>query len=146
MAKSKLHEYCLSEVMEIRLVASMFLLWQGLSCSAPITTEAEATSKALKGSFEMLEARVEGDALVLRIQYCSQGQDDFMLLSSGAPTKSLPRQVLLELHHNGSSNLSKSIVTEVKSFNLIPYRDPDNDVVHIRIKGLSEVLVYRYTQ
>tara|TARA_X000000950_G_scaffold285395_1_gene391235 strand:+ start:2108 stop:2410 length:303 start_codon:yes stop_codon:yes gene_type:complete len=98
----------------------------------------------VSGPFELLDARVEGDALVVRVQYSGGGQHDFALVSTGAPTKSLPRQVLLELRHDSQGDLAKAMITEERSFDLTPYRDPRNNVIHLRIQGVDDVLVYSY--
>ena len=36
------------------------------------------------------------------------------------------------------------MITEERTFDLTPYRDPMNNVVHLRIQGVDDVLVYRY--
>ena len=124
----------------------VYLLFAGacLGCSAPAEVQANADAE-MSDSFELLDARVEGDALVLRVQYSGGSQaHDFALVSTGAPTKSLPRQVLLELRHDGQGDLAKAMITEERTFDLIPHRDSRNNVVHLRIQGIDGVLVYRY--
>ena len=41
-------------------------------------------------------------------------------------------------------DLAKAMITEERTFDLTPYRDPMNNVVHLRIQGVDDVLVYRY--
>lgn len=124
----------------------VYLLFVGvcLSCSAPASVQATSNA-AVSVPFELLDARVEGDALVVRVQYSGEGQHDFALVSTGAPTKSLPRQVILELRHDSPGDLAKAMITEERTFDLTPYRDPRNNVVYLRIQGFDDVLVYRYT-
>ena len=123
----------------------VYLLFVGgcLSCSAPAKVQVPPDA-AVSDPFQLVDARVEGDALVVRVQYSGGGQHDFTLVSTGAPTKSLPRQVLLELRHDSQGDLAKAMITEERTFDLTPYRDPMNNVVHLRIQGVDDVLVYRY--
>lgn len=123
----------------------VYLLFVGgyLGCSAPATVQATSNAAA-SDPFELLDARVEGDALVLRVQYSGGGRHDFALVFTGAPTKSLPRQVLLEVRHDSQGDLAKALITEERSFDLTPHRDPKNTVVHLLIQGVDGFLVYRY--
>ena len=123
----------------------VYLLFVGgcLSCSAPAMVQATSDA-AVSDPFELLDARVKGDALVVRVQYSGGGQHDFALVSTGAPTKSRPRQVSLELRHDSQGDLAKAMITEERTFDLTPYRDLRNNVVHLRIRGVDDVLVYRY--
>ena len=129
--------------MTARIFIYLFFVGGCLSCSPPAAVQATSEA-AVSDPFELLDARVEGDALVVRVQYSGGGQHDFALVSSGAPTKSLPRQVLLEIRHDSQGDLAKAMITEERTFDLTPYSDPKNNVVHLRIQGVDDVLVYRY--
>lgn len=143
MTKYVRHGFCSSKGMTARILVYVLCVGACLSCSAPATVQATSDA-AVCDPFELLDARVEGDALVVRVQYSGAGQHDFTLVSTGAPTKSLPRQVLLELRHDSQGDLAKAMITEERTFDLTPYRDPMNNVVHLRIQGVDDVLVYRY--
>ena len=123
----------------------IYLLFVGgcLSCSPPAAVQATSEA-AVSDPFELLDARVEGDALVVRVEYSGGGQHDFALVSSGAPTKSIPRQVLLEIRHDSQGDLAKAMIIEERTFDLTPYSDPKNNEVHLRIQGVDDVIVYRY--
>ena len=130
--------------MTARIFIYFLFVGGGLSCSPPAVVQATSEA-AVSDPFELLDARVEGDALVVRVQYSGGGQHDFALVSSGAPPKSLPRQVLLEIRHDSQGDLAKAMITEERTFDLTPYRDLSNNVVHLRIHGVDDVLFYRYT-
>lgn len=115
-----------------------------LGCAAPANVQATAATAA-SDPFELMEARVDGDVLVLRVQYSGGSQvHDFELHSAAAPTKSLPRQVLLTVHHDAHGDRARAMIEEERTFDLTTYRDPRNNVVHLRIEGVDDVLVYRY--
>lgn len=132
--------------MTARILFYLMFVGGCLSCSAPATVQ--ATSDAtVSDPFELLDARVEGDALVFQVQYSGGSQaHDFELHSAAAPTKSLPRQVLLIVYHNAHGDRARAMITEERTFDLTPYRDPSNSVVHLRIQGVDDILVYRYTR
>lgn len=133
--------------MTARIFAFVFLFGACLGCSAPEAVQSISNADVLGDPFELLDARLDGDALVLLVQYSGGSKaHDFDVLTSGAPTKSLPRQVLLSVNHNGHGDRSRAVVKEERKFDLVPYRDPRNNVVHIRIQGVENVLVYRYGQ
>jgi hypothetical protein len=116
-----------------------------LGCSSSANVQATAAA-AVSDSFELMEARVEGDVLVLWVQYSGGSKvHDFELHSAGAPTKSLPRQVLLTVHHNAHGDRARAMIEEERTFDLTTYRDPRNNVVHLRMEGVDDVLVYRYS-
>ena len=132
--------------MTARILVCLLFVGGCLSCSFPAAVQATSDA-ALSDPFELLAARVEGDTLVLRVQYSGGSQaHEFELHSAAAPTKSLPRQVLLVVHHNAHGDRSRAMVTEERIFDLTPYKDPRNNLVHLRIQGVDEVLVYRYTR
>ena len=130
--------------MTARILVCLLFVGGCLSCSSPAAVQATSNA-AVSDPFDLLAARVEGDSLVLRVQYSGGSQaHEFELHSAAAPTKSLPRQVLLVVHHNAHGDRSRAMVTEERTFDLTPYRDPMNNVVHLRIQGVDDVLVYRY--
>lgn len=143
MTKYVRHGFCSSKGMTDRIL--VYLLFVGVchSCSTPATVQATSDA-AVSDPFELLDARLEGDVLVVRVQYSGGGQHDFALVSTGAPTKSFPRQVLLEIRHDSQGDLAKAMITEERTFDLTPYRDHRNNVVHLRIQGVDDVLVYSY--
>lgn len=115
-----------------------------LGCTSPANMQATVATAA-NDPFELMEARAEGDVLVLRVQYSGGSQvHDFELHSAAAPTKSLPRQVLLTVHHDAHGDRARAMIEEERTFDLTTYQDPRNTVVHLRIEGVDDVLVYRY--
>ena len=146
MAKFVRHGFCSSKGMTARILVYLMFVGWCLSCSTPEHVLSTSETPA-NDPFELLDARVEGDALVLRVQYSGGSQaHDFELHSVAAPTKSLPRQVILTVHHNAYGDRSRAMMAEERTFDLTPYRDSRNNVVHLRIQGVDEVLVYHYTR
>lgn len=146
MTKYVRHGFCSSKGMTARILVYVLFVGMCLSCSAPANVHA-ISDATVSDPFELLDARVEGDSLVLRVQYSGGSQaHEFELHSTAAPTKSLPRQVLLVVHHNAHGDRSRAMIAEERTFDLTPYRDPRNNLIHLRIQGVDEVLVYRYTR
>lgn len=120
--------------------------------AASVASAATATSAAAKvdppsqsDPFQLLAARVDGDSLVLTVQYSGgSAAHDFRLDPQGAPTKSLPRQQFFSLHHDAHGDLARALITEERAFDLVPYRDPRNAVVHLRLENWDETVVYGY--
>ncbi|MBO75444.1 MAG: hypothetical protein CMD33_09245 [Flavobacteriales bacterium] len=133
--------------MTARTILCLFIVGICFGCSVPESVQSVSNADVFGDPFELLDASVEGDELVLLVQYSGGSKaHDFALLTSGAPTKSLPRQVLLSVNHNSHGDRARAMITEERKFDLMPYRDPRNSVVHIRIQGVENVLVYRYAQ
>lgn len=144
MAKFGRHGFCSSKGMTARINFLILFFGAFLGCTSPANMQATADAAA-SDPFELTEARVDGDALVLRVQYSGGSEvHDFELHSAAAPTKSLPRQVLLTVHHDAHGDRARAMIEEERRFDLTTYRDPRNNVVHLRIKGVDDVLVYCY--
>lgn len=96
--------------------------------------------------FSLLGARIEGDSLLVRLQYGGGFREHrFGLFSVGPATKSLPRQQPLLMLHDSKGDMGKALITEDRSFDLKPFRDPSHHVVMIRLDGWPELLDYTYS-
>lgn len=98
-----------------------------------------------KDPFELIKAEITGDSLTVTVQYSGgSAEHEFTLESKGAATKSLPRQQMFALHHDAHGDRARALITEERRFSLTAWQDPRNTVVHIRLEGWEEVLVYSY--
>ncbi len=108
--------------------------------------EIDPTYKNIKtDSFRLLESNVEGDNLILLVQYGGGCREhEWKLKTNGAYAKSLPPQITLNLEHNANSDMCRALVTDTLKFNLEPLRYPGNLELYVRILGY-EKQVNRYT-
>ena len=108
--------------------------------------EMDPTYKNIKtDSFTLLESSLEGDNLILLVQYGGGCREhEWKLKTNGAYAKSLPPQITLNLEHNANSDMCRALVTDTLEFNLEPLRYPGNLQLDVRILGY-EKQVNRYT-
>jgi len=108
--------------------------------------EIDPTYKNIKtDSFNLLESSLEGDNLILLVQYGGGCREhEWKLKTNGAYAKSLPPQITLNLEHNANSDMCRALVTDTLEFNLEPLRYPGNLQLDVRILGY-EKQVSRYT-
>lgn len=108
--------------------------------------EIDPTYKNIKtDSFTLLESSLEGDNLILLVQYGGGCREhEWKLKTNGAYAKSLPPQITLNLEHNANSDMCRALVTDTLEFNLEPLRYPGNLQLDVRILGY-EKQVNRYT-
>tara|TARA_B100000795_G_scaffold26831_3_gene17815 strand:- start:387 stop:863 length:477 start_codon:yes stop_codon:yes gene_type:complete len=108
--------------------------------------EMDPTYKNIKtDSFNLLESSLEGDNLILLVQYGGGCREhEWKLKTNGAYAKSLPPQITLNLEHNANSDMCRALVTDTLEFNLEPLRYPGNLQLDVRILGY-EKQVNRYT-
>jgi len=108
--------------------------------------EIDPTYKNIKtDSFTLLESNVEGDNLILLVQYGGRCEEhEWKLKTNGAYAKSLPPQITLNLEHNANGDMCRALLTDTLEFNLEPVRYPGTLELDVRILGY-EKQVNRYT-
>lgn len=116
-----------------------------VACATTADSVKTGQAEFANDPFELLDARVSGDSLVATVQYGGgSAEHDFTLEGIGVATKSLPRQQMLAVRHDAHGDRARALITEERRFPLADWQDPRNTVVHIRLEGWEEVLVYRY--
>lgn len=142
--------------MKSMFFSCLIVVCAAAGCSSPSATAASEASPASaeqvdapsqSDPFQLQSVQVVGDSLVLTLQYSGGGAaHDFRLVPQGAPTKSLPRQQLLVLHHDAHGDFARALITEERAFDLLPYRDPRNTLVHLRLESWGETVMYSYNR
>lgn len=131
-------------IQSIRGLAAVLVVFLA-ACATAEDAVQPVRAEASKDPFELIKAEVTGDTLTVTVQYSGgSAKHDFMLEPQGAATKSLPRQQMLVLRHNAHGDRARALITEERKFPLAAWQDPRNSVVHIRLEGWEEVMVYRY--
>lgn len=116
-----------------------------VACATAADSVKTGQAEFTNDPFVLLEARVSGDSLVATVQYSGgSAEHEFALEGIGVATKSLPRQQMLAVRHDAHGDLARALITEERRFPLANWQDPRNTVVHIRLEGWEEMLVYRY--
>jgi hypothetical protein len=81
-------------------------------------------------------AEIKDDCLHLRISYSGGCKEhDFALVWSGAMSKSLPPQLVLELGHNSHEDMCEAIKTTDQYFDLKDLKFPGQNEIIIRIQS-----------
>ena len=131
-------------ILSIRSLAAALIVFLA-ACATVEDAVQPVRAEAATDLFELIKAEVTGDSLTVTVQYSGgSAEHEFTLESKGAATKSLPRQQMLVLHHDAHGDRARALITEERRIPLAALQDPRNTVVHIRLEGWEEVLVYRY--
>lgn len=125
------------------------LFWVSLlvlaSCAANRTGQG-TSHDAIPSPFEIVAAAVEGDSLRTTLRYGGGFRTHtFALEATGAATKSLPRQQPLRLVHDADGDMGRALISEDRSFDLRPFRDPSQSRIVLRLEGWEGRLEYTYT-
>ncbi|MAC17231.1 MAG: hypothetical protein CMC97_02900 [Flavobacteriales bacterium] len=100
----------------------------------------------ISSPFDIVEAVVRGDSLWTTLRYGGGFRTHtFALEATGAATKSLPRQQPLRLVHDADGDMGRALISEDRSFDLRPFRDPGRGMIVLRLEGWHGRLEYTYT-
>ena len=114
------------------------------ACSGPRDA---AVSLSWDSPFSVENAAVDGDSLRVTVQYGGGFREhDFRMVSGGTATKSLPRQQPVTLEHEGHGDPGRALITEERSFDLTPFRDPSQGRIVLLLAGWDARLEYVYPQ
>lgn len=102
--------------------------------------EIDPTYKNIKtDSFRLLESNVEGDNLILLVQYGGGCEaHEWKLKTNGAYAKSLPPKITLNLEHNANGDRCRALLTDTIEFNLEPVRYLGTLELDVRILGYEK--------
>ncbi|MEJ6680642.1 MAG: hypothetical protein QNL21_00970 [Flavobacteriales bacterium] len=102
--------------------------------------EIDPTYKNIKtDSFRLLESNVEGDNLILLVQYGGGCEEhEWKLKTNGAYAKSLPPKITLNLEHNANGDRCRALLTDTIEFNLEPVRYLGTLELDVRILGYEK--------
>ncbi|MGB1074712.1 MAG: hypothetical protein ACPGYK_00880 [Flavobacteriales bacterium] len=126
----------------------------GLGCQAtsPVAAEQEShqhipdqVDATPTHPFELLDALVLGDSLVIEVQYgggCAE--HDFSLLSRGPLMKSMPPKQMLQVVHYTTGDPCRALVVERQAFDLTPWRASPRGVTVIVLENWQTPLNYEY--
>ena len=99
----------------------------------------------ISSPFDIVQAVVKGDSLRTTLRYGGGFRTHtFALEATGAATKSLPRQQPLRLVHDADGDMGRALISEDRSFDLRPFRDPSQSMIVLRLEGWQGRLEYTY--
>ena len=124
------------------------IICMACASTVPSATGQEATATQPRGGgdpFTLVDVTVEGDSLVTTVRYGGGFRTHgFRLESTGAATKSLPRQQPLHILHDAYGDMGRALIEERRAFGLVPFRDPNQPRVMLRIEGWVGLIEYSY--
>ena len=108
------------------------------------TSDSHAEENASKASdhFELLDAKIEGDSLLLSVQYGGGCAEHTFELMAGPMLKSLPPKQLLEISHDAHGDNCRALLQTKIQFDLTPYRGSPRGITVIKIGDYE--LTYEY--
>lgn len=134
-----------------------FVGWTGCRAKAPASSgEDRAAEKAIaqeqiqvdaqpEAPFELLEASIAGDSLVVLVQYGGGcGEHAFSLRQKGPMMKSLPPKQMLEVVHRTEGDPCRALIRERHAFDLTRFRGTPRGVTVILLENWNEPLNYAY--
>ena len=125
------------------------LLAAFISCAQqePTTaTQAATESTVPEAPFELLDAKIVGDSLVINVQYGGGCAEDhaFTLESNGPMMKSLPPKLPLRVVHRTAGDPCRALIVERHALDLRPWRGTPRGVTVIVLENWKENLPYEY--
>lgn len=96
--------------------------------------------------FNILESKIEGDSLIMTVQYGGGCEHHtFSLFSNNMYMKSLPMQLNLALEHQGNNDMCRALLTHRIAFDIKACRPPSGNQLRISINGDREkMLDYKF--
>jgi hypothetical protein len=111
----------------------------------PFRVDAAYSGPATSDAFEILSQKVEGDKLIMEVQYGGGCElHTFELISNGAYMKSLPMKLNMWLTHNGRNDMCRAMLTNTLTFDISSIKPSSGKELHLIINGNSDkVVVYK---
>jgi hypothetical protein len=110
------------------------------------TTSDSSESRVPEAPFELLDAKVVGDSLVINVRYGGGCAEDhaFTLESNGPMMKSLPPKLPLRVVHRTAGDPCRALIVERHALDLKPWRGTPRGVTVILLENWKENLPYEY--
>jgi len=148
---------------QVFLLAILITLLFQSACTEQIETNQNDCTKYVELNYSnynslktdplsLISAKVEGDCLVLTLQYgggCKEHQIDLALIQPECGTPPLPPPTF-EIRHNANDDVCKALITEEYSFDISGIREKDKNktdfVLNTRnASGITSTNTYTYS-
>lgn len=112
----------------------------------PLVVDRNYTPAEKNDPFNILESKIEGDSLIMTVQYGGGCENHaFSLFSNNMYMKSLPMQLNLALEHQGNNDMCRALLTHRIAFDIKACRPPSGNQLRISINGDREkMLDYKF--
>jgi hypothetical protein len=112
----------------------------------PLVVDRNFTPAEKNDQFNILDSKIEGDSLILTVQYGGGCENHtFSLFSNNMYMKSLPMQLNLFLEHKGNNDMCRALLTHRIAFDIKACRPPSGNQLRISINGDREkMLDYKF--
>ena len=102
----------------------------------------EESAPRASDRFDLLDARIKGDSLLLSVQYGGGCAEHTFELVAGPMLKSLPPQQLLDVSHDAHGDNCRALLQTKLQFDLTAYRGSPRGITVIKIGDYE--LTYEY--
>ena len=112
----------------------------------PLRIDGSITAPEKNDPFEIISKKIEGDKLIMEVQYGGGCElHTFELLSNGAYMKSLPMKLNLWLTHNGRGDGCRAMLTNTITFDISSIKPKSGNELHLIINGNNDnMVIYKY--
>ena len=102
----------------------------------------EENASNASDNFDLLDAQIKGDSLLLSVQYGGGCAEHTFELVAGPMLKSLPPKQLLDVSHDAHGDNCRALLQKKIQFDLTPYRGSPSGITVIKIGDYE--LTYEY--
>jgi hypothetical protein len=112
----------------------------------PLRIDGSITAPEKNDPFEIISQKIEGDKLIMEVQYGGGCElHTFELLSNGAYMKSLPMKINLWLTHNSRNDRCRAMLTNTITFDISSIKPKSGNELHLIINGNNDnMVIYKY--
>ncbi|MFN5909868.1 MAG: hypothetical protein ACK45H_00905 [Bacteroidota bacterium] len=114
-----------------------------------ITAQVRDSKQDISDNFEILDHRVEGNNLFLKVSY-SGGCKDHSFLVIGDPNiaKSLPPIRSVKLIHRSNQDACRELIEELLEIDITPltYKKEEGSTIYLNFEGIEERITYIYQE
>ena len=93
--------------------------------------------------FELLEAKIEGDSLLLSVRYGGGCSEHVFDLEAGPMLKSLPPKQIISIAHDANGDNCRALIQRTIAFDLSAYRGSPRGGTVIVVDGKELIYEYR---
>lgn len=115
----------------------------GSTAESKSDSRAEENASRASDHFDLLDAQIEVDSLLLSVQYGGGCAEHTFELVAGPMLKSLPPKQWLEISHDAHGDNCRALLQTKIQFDLTPYRGSPRGITIIKIGDYDLTYEYR---
>jgi hypothetical protein len=149
--------------MRILIIAPLFLLF--FSCkttkqvagentanqqqTVKITAQVRDSKQDISDVFEILEHRIDGNTLFLKISYSGGCKDhNFLVIGDPNISKSLPPIRAVKLIHHSNQDACRKLIEQILEIDLRPltYKKENGSTIYLQFEGIEDRITYTFNE